>query len=128
MSRTGFYIVGIKLLDMSTKQAEEFYGPVKDFFNSSFDDKFKPDLVEQLKTSLKQKDFSFELTDELLNNMAAQKKKPKVMMNGKKPYPKNSFKYAVKKGLNRLSQENTGTAMTGETIIVHVVILRFSPL
>jgi nucleoside diphosphate kinase len=77
-SRTGFYIVGIKLLDLSTKQAEEFYGPVKDFFNSSFDDKFKPDLVDQLKTSLKQKDFSFELTDELLNNMAAQMKKPKV--------------------------------------------------
>jgi nucleoside diphosphate kinase len=77
-SRTGFYIVGIKLLDLSTKQAEEFYGPVKDFFNGSFDDKFKPDLVDQLKTSLKQKDFSFDLTDELLNNMAAQMKKPKV--------------------------------------------------
>jgi nucleoside diphosphate kinase len=78
MSRTGFYIVGIKLLDLNTKQAEEFYGPVKDFFNSSFDDKFKPDLVEHLRASLKQKDFSFELTDELLNNMAAQMKKPKV--------------------------------------------------
>ncbi|MBS1257930.1 MAG: Nucleoside diphosphate kinase [Candidatus Scalindua arabica] len=77
-SRTGFYIVGIKILDMNTKQAEEFYGPVKDFFNSSFDDKFKPDLVNQLKTSLKQKEFSFELTDELLNNMASQMKKPKV--------------------------------------------------
>ncbi|GAX60289.1 nucleoside diphosphate kinase [Candidatus Scalindua japonica] len=96
-SRTGFYIVGIKLLDLSTKQAEEFYGPVKDFFNSSFDDKFKPELVEKLKASLKQEDFtSFELTDELLNNMAAQMKKPKVngefnsilqYMTGSEPSP-----------------------------------------
>ncbi len=58
ISRTGFYMVGVKLLDLSTKQAEEFYGPVKDFFNSSFDDKFKPILVENLRASLDQKDFS----------------------------------------------------------------------
>lgn len=78
ISRTGFYMVGVKLLDLSTKQAEEFYGPVKDFFNSSFDDKFKPKLVENLRTSLDQKDFSFELTDEIMNKMADQMKKPTV--------------------------------------------------
>jgi len=78
ISRTGFYMVGVKLLDLSTKQAEEFYGPVKDFFNSSFDDKFKPKLVENLRASLDQKDFSFELTDEIMNKMADQMKKPTV--------------------------------------------------
>ena len=78
ISRTGFYMVGVKLLDLSTKQAEEFYGPVKDFFNSSFDDKFKPKLVENLRASLNQKDFSFELTDEIMNKMADQMKKPTV--------------------------------------------------
>jgi len=78
IARTGFYMVGIKLLDLSAKQAEEFYGPVKDFFISSFDDKFKPILVEKLRRSLNQKDFSFELTDEVLNKMADQMKKPTV--------------------------------------------------
>ena len=78
ISRTGFYMVGVKLLDLSTKQAKEFYGPVKDFFNSSFDDKFKPILVENLRASLNQKDFSFELTDEIMNKMADQMKKPTV--------------------------------------------------
>ncbi|MDP7530120.1 MAG: nucleoside-diphosphate kinase [Candidatus Scalindua sp.] len=78
ISRTGFYMVGVKLLDLSTKQAKEFYGPVKDFFNSSFDDKFKPILVENLRASLNQKDFSFELTDETLNKMAGQLKKPTI--------------------------------------------------
>lgn len=78
ISRTGFYMVGVKLLDLSTKQAEEFYGPVKNFFNSSFDDKFKPKLVENLRASLDQKDFSFELTDEIMNKMADQMKKPTV--------------------------------------------------
>lgn len=78
IARTGFYMVGAKLLDLSTKQAEEFYGPVKDFFNSSFDEKFKPKLVENLRASLNQKDFSFELTDEILSKMADQMKKPTV--------------------------------------------------
>jgi len=78
IARTGFYMVGAKLLDLSTKQAQEFYGPVKDFFNSSFDDKFKPKLVENLRASLNQKDFSFELNDTILNKMADQLKEPTV--------------------------------------------------
>ena len=78
IARTGFYMVGIKLLDLSTKQAEEFYGPVKDFFNSSFDDKFKPQLVEKLKTALNKQDFSFDLNDAMLNKLADQLKEPTV--------------------------------------------------
>ncbi|MEK6764689.1 MAG: nucleoside-diphosphate kinase [Planctomycetota bacterium] len=78
IARTGFYMVGIKLLDLSTKQAEEFYGPVKDFFNSSFDDKFKPHLVEKLKTALNKRDFSFDLNDAILNKLADQLKEPTV--------------------------------------------------
>ena len=78
IARTGFYMVGIKLLDLSTKQAEEFYGPVKDFFNSSFDDKFKPQLVEKLKTALNKQDFSFDLNDAILNKLADQLKEPTV--------------------------------------------------
>ncbi len=78
ISRTGFYMVGAKLLDLSTKQAEKFYGPVKDFFNSSFNDKFKPKLVENLRASLNQNDFSFELNDTILNKMADQLKEPTV--------------------------------------------------
>lgn len=78
IARTGFYMVGIKLLDLSTKQAEEFYGPVKDFFNSSFDDKFKPQLVEKLKTALNKQDFPFDLNDAILNKLADQLKEPTV--------------------------------------------------
>ena len=33
-SRTGLYIVGIRVLHMSTAQAMEFYGPVKDFLRT----------------------------------------------------------------------------------------------
>lgn len=78
MARTGFYMVGIKLLNLSTKQAEEFYGPVKDFFNSSFDDKFRPQLVEKLKAALNKRDFPFDLNDAILNKLADQLKKPTV--------------------------------------------------
>ena len=78
IARTGFYMVGIKLLDLSTKQAEEFYGPVKDFFNSSFDDKFKPHLVEKLKTALNKRDFSFYLNYAIFYKLADQLKEPTV--------------------------------------------------
>ncbi|MFQ5964260.1 MAG: nucleoside-diphosphate kinase [Candidatus Scalinduaceae bacterium] len=78
IARTGFFIVGIKLIDMSTKQAEEFYAPVKDFFYDSFEDKFKPKLVEKLKTALNKQDFPFELNDAILNKLADQLKEPTV--------------------------------------------------
>ena len=37
-SRTGLYIVGIKILCMSTAQAMEFYGPVREFLRSKLKD------------------------------------------------------------------------------------------
>jgi nucleoside diphosphate kinase len=37
-SRTGLYIVGIKILRMSTAQAAEFYGPVKAFLRTKLND------------------------------------------------------------------------------------------
>ncbi len=37
-SRTGLYIVGAKVLHMSTAQAMEFYGPVKEFLRSKLND------------------------------------------------------------------------------------------
>jgi nucleoside diphosphate kinase len=37
-SRTGLYIVGAKVLHMSTAQACEFYGPVKEFLRSKLND------------------------------------------------------------------------------------------
>jgi nucleoside diphosphate kinase len=37
-SRTGLYIVGIKILRMSTAQAMEFYGPVREFLRSKLKD------------------------------------------------------------------------------------------
>lgn len=78
IARTGFYIVGLKLLDLSTKQAQEFYGPVKDFFHSGFEDKFKPQLVEKLRTALSKQDFAFDLDDTILNKLADQLKNPTV--------------------------------------------------
>ena len=37
-SRTGLYIVGAKVLHMSTAQAAEFYGPVREFLRSKLND------------------------------------------------------------------------------------------
>lgn len=37
-SRTGLYIVGAKVLHMSTAQASEFYGPVREFLRSKLND------------------------------------------------------------------------------------------
>jgi nucleoside diphosphate kinase len=78
ISRTGFFIVGIKLINLSVKQAMEFYGPVKDMFEDNFDDKFKPMLIEKLKTALSRQDFSFELNDSILHKLADQLKEPTV--------------------------------------------------
>jgi len=37
-SRTGLYIVGAKVLHMSTAQAEEFYGPVREYLRTKLND------------------------------------------------------------------------------------------
>ncbi len=78
ISRTGFFIVGIKLLSLSVKQAKEFYGPVKNMFEANFDDKFKPKLVEKLRAGLNGQDFSFELNDAILGKLADQLKEPTI--------------------------------------------------
>lgn len=78
ISRTGFFIVGIKLINLSVKQAKEFYSPVRDMFENNFDDKFKPMLVEKLRTALSGQGFSFELNDHILHKLADQLKEPVV--------------------------------------------------
>ncbi|MBM4056178.1 MAG: nucleoside-diphosphate kinase [Planctomycetes bacterium] len=69
-SRTGLFIVGIKLLTMSIAQAEEFYGPLV----SIFEEKLKPKpekVAAQLRESLKSI-FSFEIPEATINGHAAQ--------------------------------------------------------
>ncbi|MCR4291875.1 MAG: nucleoside-diphosphate kinase [Candidatus Kuenenia sp.] len=69
-SRTGLFIVGIKLLSMSIAQAEEFYGPLVGIFEEKL--KPKPEkIAAQLKESLKTM-FSFEIPDVTINEHAVQ--------------------------------------------------------
>ncbi|ODS34689.1 MAG: nucleoside diphosphate kinase 4 [Candidatus Scalindua rubra] len=78
ISRTGFFMVGIKLINMSVKQAEEIYKPVKDMFTDKFDEKFKPNLIEKLKTALNKQDVPFELNDDIMQKLVDQLKEPTV--------------------------------------------------
>jgi len=55
-SRTGLYIVGAKLLHMSVRQAEQFYGPLKAIFR----EKLKPIVAKRLKDAL-QPAFGFQI-------------------------------------------------------------------
>jgi nucleoside diphosphate kinase len=55
-SRTGLYIVGAKVLHMSTAQAMEFYGPVREFLRA----KLKDGVSEKAKNIL-EKEFSFKI-------------------------------------------------------------------
>jgi nucleoside diphosphate kinase len=55
-SRTGLYIVGIKLHRMSVAQALEFYGPVRDVLRSKL-----KDMVGNKAKALLEKDFGFAL-------------------------------------------------------------------
>lgn len=69
-SRTGLYIVGMKLLRMSIAQAEEFYGPLIDIFR----EKLKP-KPEKIAVRLKedfQTLFAFGVPDTIINNHAQQ--------------------------------------------------------
>src|SRR5580658_8143456 len=56
-SRTGLYIVGIKILRMSTAQASEFYGPVKEFLRH----KLKEGVSAKAKDIL-EKEFGFKMS------------------------------------------------------------------
>src|SRR5271155_2130926 len=55
-SRTGLYVVGVKVLHMSTAQAMEFYGPVREFLRT----KLKDGVSERAKTAL-EKEFTFKI-------------------------------------------------------------------
>jgi len=57
-SRTGLYIVGAKVLHMSTAQAMEFYGPVREFLRA----KLKDGVSAKAKDIL-DKEFGFKLTE-----------------------------------------------------------------
>lgn len=76
ISRLGFSMIGIRFLDLSIKQAEEFYGPVKKMFYDNFDDKFSPNLVNKLKLALSSQDFPFELNNNIIQNLVGQLKEP----------------------------------------------------
>ncbi len=69
-SRTGLYIVGMKLLRMSIAQAEEFYGPLIDIFREKL--KPKPEKIAgRLKEDF-QTLFTFGVPDTIINNHAQQ--------------------------------------------------------
>jgi nucleoside diphosphate kinase len=57
-SRTGLYVVGVKVLHMSTAQAMEFYGPVREFLRS----KLKDGVSAKAKDIL-EKEFGFKISE-----------------------------------------------------------------
>lgn len=69
-SRTGLFIVGIKLLRMSIAQAEEFYGPLVNIFKEKL--KVKPEKIsEKMKECLKTL-FTFDVPGTIINTHAEQ--------------------------------------------------------
>lgn len=56
-SRTGLFIIGIKVHRMSVAEAEEFYGPVKDVLRAKF-----VDIMATKAQAVLEKEFSLELT------------------------------------------------------------------
>lgn len=69
-SRTGLFIVGIKLLRMSIAQAEDFYGPLINIFREKL--KPKPEkIAEKLKEALKSV-LTFEVPNAIMNSHAEQ--------------------------------------------------------
>ncbi len=57
-SRTGLYIVGAKVLPMSTAQAMEFYGPVREFLRTKLKDGVSAKAKELL-----EKEFGFKISE-----------------------------------------------------------------
>jgi nucleoside diphosphate kinase len=64
-SKTGLYIVGVKLLRLSVAQAKEFYGPLE----AMFVERLKGNVVKNLRESLAET-FDFAITDEQYDAMA----------------------------------------------------------
>jgi nucleoside diphosphate kinase len=63
-SRTGLFIVGIKVHQMSVAQAEEFYGPVKDVLRTKLNDV----VAARAKTSL-EKEFGFSIPPQQVKDL-----------------------------------------------------------
>lgn len=69
-SRTGLYIVGLKLLRMSIAQAEDFYGPLINIFREKL--KPKPEkIAERLRETFKSS-FAFEVPNDVITTHAEQ--------------------------------------------------------
>jgi len=64
-ARTGLFIVGARLFRMTLKEAEEFYGPVRDMFV----DRLKPRVKEKIGKALKEV-FEFDIDDKTLEALA----------------------------------------------------------
>lgn len=85
-SRTGLYIVGIKLLRMSIAQADEFYGPLVDIFREKL--KPKPEkIAEKLREGFKAT-FSFEVPAAIVNNHSEQLSEQLKDMNARHEFNK----------------------------------------
>ncbi|MGO8763857.1 MAG: nucleoside-diphosphate kinase [Limisphaerales bacterium] len=65
-SRTGLFIVGAKVLHMSTNQASEFYGPVRDFLRVKLVDTIGERATEKL-----EKEFNIKLPPEVQKTIGA---------------------------------------------------------
>jgi len=78
ISRLSFSMIGIRFLDLSIKQAEEFYGPVKNMFIENFDDKFRPGLTEKIRDALSKQSFPFDLNDNIMRKLVDQLKEPYI--------------------------------------------------
>lgn len=85
-SRTGLYIVGMKLLRMSIEQAENFYGPLINIFREKL--KPKPEKIsEKLKESLKSL-FTFEIPNAILTSQSEQLSEQLKDMNAMREFNK----------------------------------------
>jgi nucleoside diphosphate kinase len=65
-SRTGLYVVGAKVLHMSTNQAAEFYGPVREFLRVKLVDTMGGRVKEKL-----EKEFHFEIPPDVAKTIAS---------------------------------------------------------
>lgn len=69
-SRTGLFIVGIKLLRMSIAQAEEFYGPLVNVFKEKL--KPKPEIISEKMQECLKALFTFDVPSTIINTHAEQ--------------------------------------------------------
>ncbi|MBN1521813.1 MAG: nucleoside-diphosphate kinase [Candidatus Aureabacteria bacterium] len=75
-SRTGLFIIGAKVLQMSVSQAEEFYDPVKEILR----EKLKPKLKNDIKQAL-EKTLFLSMPESLLDHMTEELKELNMEKN-----------------------------------------------